>query len=145
MLIGREGNFQFSFNSSCNDGCCGKFLQQKLEVWHFMIAFGVFLDILVQTSQVLLVSTLYIICLNSGCLVKKQPRISNISYSKGHVQRVSCYWLRFSFFSRIFSKSFQRQINSIPSHGRIESHKIGHNLKPGFRSNQSCNMIENLN
>ena len=31
----------------------------------------------------LLVSALCIICLNSGCLVKKQPRISNISHRKG--------------------------------------------------------------
>ena len=46
----------------------------------------------------LLVSTLCIICLNSGCLVKKQPRISNISYSKGQVS----YGYIFHLFQRRF-------------------------------------------
>ena len=49
--------------------------------------------------QLLLVSTLCIICLNSGCLVKKQPRISNISYSKGQVS-YGCY--SFHLFQRRF-------------------------------------------
>ena len=46
----------------------------------------------------LLVSALCIICLNSGCLVKKQPRISNISYSKGQVS----YGYSFHLFQRRF-------------------------------------------
>ena len=54
----------------------------------------------------LLVSALCIICLNSGCLVKKQPRISNISYSKGQVS----YGYSFHLFS-----------TPISSHGRIET------------------------
>ena len=46
----------------------------------------------------LLVSTLCIICLNSGCLVMEQPRISNISYSKGQVS----YGYIFHLFQRRF-------------------------------------------
>ena len=63
--------------------------------WIFLM----WLIVVVGNWCLLLVSALCIICLNSGCLVKKQPRISNISYSKGQVS-YGCY--SFHLFQRRF-------------------------------------------
>ena len=82
--------------------------------WIFLMR----LVVVVGNWCLLLVSALCIICLNSGCLVKKQPRISNISYSKGQVS----YWLKFSSLS-----------TPISSHGRIDKHSNTINSSSGFQ------------